>query len=124
MADWVWKGVYPEVFGHSQQLSLNKFFDPTTPSMRKGRDGGKREKKKKGGKKGKKKEETDENSGHYVVCQQSTARTPTAETPHARAKIVDILCPNLRKVGYFGAILCRKKVWTKMFRVSRSDIDY
>ena len=28
---------------------------------------------------------TDENSGHYVVCQQSTARTPTAGTPHARA---------------------------------------
>ena len=32
--------VYPEVFGHSKQLSLNKFFDPSTPSMRKGRDGG------------------------------------------------------------------------------------
>ena len=28
------------IFGHSKQLSLNKFFDPTTPSMRKGRDGG------------------------------------------------------------------------------------
>ena len=41
-----------------------------------------------GGKK--KKEKTDENSGHYVVCQQLTARTPTAQTPtaqtpHARA---------------------------------------
>ena len=38
--------------------------------MRKGRDGGNGKKKK-----------TDENSGHYVVCQQSTARTTTAGTP-------------------------------------------
>ena len=49
MADGVWKGVYPKVFGHSKQLSVNKFFDPSTPSMRKGRDGG-------GKKTGKKKE--------------------------------------------------------------------
>ena len=34
MADGVYK-----VFGHSKQLLLNKFFDPSTPSMRKGRDG-------------------------------------------------------------------------------------
>ena len=40
MADGVWKGVYPRMFGHSKQFSLNKFFDPSTPSMRKGRDGG------------------------------------------------------------------------------------
>ena len=40
MADGVWKGVYPLVFGRSKQLSLNKFFDPSTPSMRKGCDGG------------------------------------------------------------------------------------
>ena len=39
MADGVWKGVYP---GRSKQLSLNKFFDPSTPFMRKGRDGGKK----------------------------------------------------------------------------------
>ena len=32
MADGVWKGRY-------KQLSLNKFFDSGTPSMRKGRDG-------------------------------------------------------------------------------------
>ena len=38
MAEGVWKGVYPEVFGHSKQLSLNKFCDPSTPSMSKGRD--------------------------------------------------------------------------------------
>ena len=42
MADGVWKGAYPSVFGHSKQLSLNKFFDPSTPSMRKGRDGEKK----------------------------------------------------------------------------------
>ena len=39
MADGVWKCVYLKVFWHSKQLSLNKFFDPSTPSMRKGRDG-------------------------------------------------------------------------------------
>ena len=43
MADGAWKGVYPYVFGRSKQLSLNKFFDPSTPSMRKGRDGEKME---------------------------------------------------------------------------------
>merc|ERR1719312_1078638 len=61
MAEGVWKGVYPLVFGRSRHFSLNKFFDPSTPSMRKGRDGEKNEKKKK-------KENTDENSGHYVVA--------------------------------------------------------
>ena len=45
-----------QVFGRSRQLSLNKFFDPSTPSMRKGRDGEKNGKKngKNGGKKKKK----------------------------------------------------------------------
>ena len=32
------------VIGRSHQLSLNKFFDPSTPSMRKGRDGGEEKK--------------------------------------------------------------------------------
>ena len=64
MVDRVWKGVYPKVFGRSKQLSLNKFFDPSTPSMRKGRDGGKNGKN--GGKK--RRENTDENSGHYVIA--------------------------------------------------------
>ena len=41
MADGIWKGVYPWVFGHSKQLLLNKFFYPSSPSMRKGPDGGK-----------------------------------------------------------------------------------
>ena len=66
MAEGVWKG-------RSKQLSLNKFFDLSTPSMRKGRDGG--------GKGRGKEEKTDENSG-----QQWTAQTPTSGTPHARAK--------------------------------------
>ena len=52
MAEGVWKGVYPKVFGRSKQLSLNKFFDQSTPSMKKGRD---REKKT-----GEKKEKTDD----------------------------------------------------------------
>ena len=40
MANGVWKGAYPAVFGHSQQLSLKKLFYLSTPSMRKGCDGG------------------------------------------------------------------------------------
>ena len=47
MADWVWKGVYPLIFGRSRQLSLNKFFNRSTPSMRKVDDGKKKEKKRK-----------------------------------------------------------------------------
>ena len=39
MADGVWKSVHPQVFGRSCQLSQNKFFDLSTPFMRKGRDG-------------------------------------------------------------------------------------
>ena len=42
MADGVWKGVYLSGFGRSRQLSQNKFFDPSTPSMGKGRDGEKK----------------------------------------------------------------------------------
>ena len=37
VADLVW-------FGHSRQFSLKKFFDPSTPSTRKGRNGKKMEK--------------------------------------------------------------------------------
>ena len=36
MAVGVWKGVHSKVIGLSDQLSLNKFFDPSTPSIRKG----------------------------------------------------------------------------------------
>ena len=56
------------MFGRSKQLSLNKIFDPSTPSMRKGRDGEKKTGKKNGKKRGEKKENTDENSGHYVIA--------------------------------------------------------
>ena len=47
VADGVWKGVYPLVFGRSRQLSLNKFFDPSTPSMRKVDNGKEKRKEKK-----------------------------------------------------------------------------
>ena len=39
MGNGVWKGVYPSTFGHSHQLSLNKFFNQRSGSMRKGCDG-------------------------------------------------------------------------------------
>ena len=55
------------VFGQSCQLSLNKFFDSSTPSMRKVDDGGKE-------KKGKK--ENAVYSGHQRRCRWA-ARTPT-----------------------------------------------
>ena len=46
MADGVWKGVQPYVIGHFEPFSQNKFFDPSTPSMRKVDDGEKNKKKK------------------------------------------------------------------------------
>ena len=46
MAAGVWKGVYNKVFGRSRQLSLNKFLDPSTPSLRKVDNGEKKEKEK------------------------------------------------------------------------------
>ena len=56
--------------------------------MRKGRDGEKKTGEKNGEKKrGKKKENTDEKKWPLRHCQQSTARMPTAGTPHARANI-------------------------------------
>ena len=53
------KGVL-EIIWRSDQLLLNKFFDPSTPSMRKGRDG---EWKMENGKKMEKMENNGENSG-------------------------------------------------------------
>ena len=44
MADGVWKGVYLLVFGSSHQFLLNRFFDPSTPTMRKVDDGEKKKK--------------------------------------------------------------------------------
>ena len=52
-------GGFSQVFGRSHQLFLNKFFDPSNPSMRKGRDGAEKRKKR---------EKTDENSGHYIIA--------------------------------------------------------
>ena len=42
MANGVWKRVQSLVIGHFKQLLRNKFFDPSTPSMRKGDNGGKK----------------------------------------------------------------------------------
>ena len=53
---WATLGSNPRLFGHCKQLLLNKFFDPSTPSMRKGCDGEE--------KKTRSKEKDDENSGH------------------------------------------------------------
>ena len=65
----------PKVFGHSKQLLLNKFFDPSTPSMRKGRNGGNN---------GKKAEKNDENSGHYVIASSQ----PPEHRPLERRKLL------------------------------------
>ena len=74
MAEGGWKGVYHWVFGRSKQLSLNKFFDPSTPSMRKGRDGGKKRGGKKNGKKKKEKRRM------KIVA---TTSLPTVDRPNA-----------------------------------------
>ena len=66
MVDGVWKGVQPYVIGHFKQLSINKFFDPSTPYMRKGRDG------EENGKKMEKKTIMVKIAVHYRRC-QSTA---------------------------------------------------
>ena len=57
MANVVWKVVQSQVIGRSDQLLLNNFFDPSTPSMRKGREGEERKKRKK-------EENNGGNSGH------------------------------------------------------------
>ena len=44
MADGVLIGVYPKIFGRSCQLLFNRFFDLSTPPMRKVDDGEKKEK--------------------------------------------------------------------------------
>ena len=57
----------PLGFGHSRQLSLNKFFHPNTPSMRKGCD---RELEEVG------KEEEEKNSKRIAVNSCSASQTP------------------------------------------------
>ena len=91
MANGVWKGVYSSVCGHSKQLSLNNFLDPSTPSMRKEDDGEKKRKKKK-----KKKEEKKRNKimtfkvATNVIASRPPERRPTG-TLHACAKIFESL---------------------------------
>ena len=68
MANGVSKRVYSQVFGRSKQLSQNKFFDPSTPSIRKVDDGEKKRRKKKEEKKRIKKEKNGVFSGHYVIA--------------------------------------------------------
>ena len=67
MADRVWNGIYPLFFWRSRQLSLNKFFDPSTPSVRKEDDGEKRKEKR---------ENNVVYCGHLRRCQLA-ARPPT-----------------------------------------------
>ena len=67
----------------SKQLLLNKFFDLSTPSMKKGRDGGG----KNGRKNVKKEEKNDENSGHYVIVSSG----PPECRPVERRTLVPIL---------------------------------
>ena len=61
----------PAGFGLSKQLLLNKFFDPSTPSMRKGRDRGK----KTGGKMGKKEKR--------LMIIVATTSLPAVDRPNA-----------------------------------------
>ena len=56
----------PQGLGCSRQLSLNKFFDPNAPSMRKVDDGKRKEKKRE--KRKKRKEKNGVFSGHYVIA--------------------------------------------------------
>ena len=84
MADGVWKDVYPLVFGRSKQLSQNMLFDPSAPSMRKGRGG----KKNRGGD-GEKTEKDRWNSGHYVIA---SSRLPERQ-PLERRTLVPKTAP-------------------------------
>ena len=66
------------VFGRSNQLSLNKFFDPSTHSMRKGCDGEKRKEKR-----------IVKIAVHYHCASQPPEQRPTG-TPTTRANWVSI----------------------------------
>ena len=66
IANGVWKGAYPKVFGRSKPLLLNKFFDTSTPSMRKGHDEKKTGKKKK-----------------RLMIMVATTSLPTVDRPNA-----------------------------------------
>ena len=64
--------------GRSHQLSLNKFLDPSTPSMRKVDDGEKKRKKRK---------KNVVFSGHYVIA----SSLPPERRPLERRTLVPIL---------------------------------
>ena len=81
MADAVWKG-YPLVFGRSKQLLQNKFFYPSTPSMRKGRDG----EKKRGRGAGRKK----------ITKIEANTSLPAVDCPNADRWNAARLCQKLR----------------------------
>ena len=84
---------------HNTSLAA-KFFDPSTPSMRKGRDGGK----KRGGKRGgKEKEMTDENSGHYVIA---SSRPPKRRPLERRTLVpIRIALSSLRRLAHISSSL-------------------
>ena len=86
MADGVWKGVQSYVIGRSRQLSLNKFFDRSNPSMRKV-DDGKKEKRKKKKEKKRMAFLVATTSLPAVYRSNGYAQTTTAGTPQARANI-------------------------------------
>ena len=88
MSDVVWKCVYPYVFGHSRKLSLNKFFAPSTPSMRKGRYEKKNEKKLE-----KKLKIMKLIVATNVVASRLPERRPTGN-PTARANLIMAICSN------------------------------
>ena len=107
MADGVWKWVYPKVFRRSCQLSLNKFFDRSTPSMRKVDDEEKEE------------EKNGVFSGHYVIA--------SSLPPERRPLVRRTLVPKYHKVEYiqrlvFSVCACRMSdiSWQK-FRLPTSD---
>ena len=76
MANRVQKGVYPQVFGHSKNILLNKFIDPSIPSMRKGCNGGEKNRGGGGNWWGKKKRLMKiRATGHYVIA---SSRSPNA----------------------------------------------
>ena len=85
MADGVSKGAYPYIFGHSGQLSLNKFFEPSTPSMRKGRDGGE-----------KNVEKTEKKKKKRLIKIVATTSLPVVDSPNdtARTTPPTRYCPN------------------------------
>ena len=92
MDDWVWKVVYPWVFGRSRQLSLNKFFNRSTPSIRKGRDG----------KRKKRKEKNGVFRGHYVIA---SSLPPKQLRPNDDRWNAARSCQN-------QIILCKKSAYT------------